>query len=660
MTGIYCRTSVELESSIQQQMKIGIEFCKAKEWEFKVYKDEGISGYKESTKGKKDAKTEDDDPLNRDGFTELLHDIKKKKIDRVWVLYQSRLSRNNRATMNIFYMFGKHNVEIYEKDRKLEITDPQVKMYIGIQSVVDEFERELIVGRTKRGLHHLIDEGRRSYQSFYGYRKAGRNGNGRTIWEIDDSRMNVVRFTYEMLLKGASFKSILQSLRDSHSIDMREHKSLQRKLSQITSHVEYTGFTWTVEGARIYRGIIDGSVADVSSLNESHLVKCVSYPEKLISVSDWFKLFEKYIIRKRVIDARKLKHLKTASKGLITGILECPICGQNFYNYNAGKSKRKGTPLRYYKHHAANLKSCSNKPRTYKVEKLDEIFKTFFFFNWIVFDNSKKLLDEALYKINQEITIRNEKLRKIEDDILRSDKQLKKYNRALDDAEPSEMKLYARRITEKEAELGSLEKEKNDALIELEKVNAEYQGTMREKIFTNLKQLVNDFFTECDDEERRTRLIKSIKKAVIIDNLIFIDTGFIIYSFDARMNNRFDEGLLNHLNRKANFFKANFILNPDLSGKNRNYAPDVVTKKSRTFNGRFIYDYAFNEPGIGKRYKRTAETYLLELNAGIKITEQHTNLIDFSNLNAMNFVAGKPIRGRSARRKKVISKKPTK
>ena len=76
MLGIYCRTSKDKDdgkSTINQQVKLGIKFCEDNNFEYDIYKDEGISGFKISDN--------DLDPFNnRPEFTRLINDIKNKKI----------------------------------------------------------------------------------------------------------------------------------------------------------------------------------------------------------------------------------------------------------------------------------------------------------------------------------------------------------------------------------------------------------------------------------------------------------------------------------------------------------------------------------------------------------------------------------------------------
>jgi DNA invertase Pin-like site-specific DNA recombinase len=68
ITGIYIRTSIETDNtSIEQQKKEGIRFCKKNKLEYQIYEDEGKSGFKIE---------DDENPFkNRCGLTSLISDI---------------------------------------------------------------------------------------------------------------------------------------------------------------------------------------------------------------------------------------------------------------------------------------------------------------------------------------------------------------------------------------------------------------------------------------------------------------------------------------------------------------------------------------------------------------------------------------------------------
>jgi site-specific DNA recombinase len=148
MLGIYVRTSIDdekKESPIEQQKKIGIQFAVDNNLKYEIYEDRGISGFKIAD--------DDNDPFkNRPRFTDLMNEIKEKKVDKVWVWEHSRLSRNQYANAFIFHLFEKHNIKLFEKDKEFDLKDPQTKMLRGMLGIMAEYERTLIVDRTTRGL----------------------------------------------------------------------------------------------------------------------------------------------------------------------------------------------------------------------------------------------------------------------------------------------------------------------------------------------------------------------------------------------------------------------------------------------------------------------------------------------------------------------------
>ena len=631
-TGIYCRTSVEHEASIEQQIEIGIEFCKKNNFDFEVYKDEGISAYK--------TETDDDDKVNfenRPDFLRLINDIKSGDITQVWCFETSRLSRNELVTATIFNIFEKHNIELYEKNKKIDLTDPKYRFFRQILLAVNQLERDTILDRTKRGLHKLIDKGQRSFQAFYGYEKSGKDNSGKTIWETVDSELNVVKYTYKELLKGLNYRQILYNLYDNRSISLDEFKTLQRRLVQIVRRFEYTGYTWTHEGSQIYKKVLKGEITDISILNNpKYIVRSTPYPVKIISVDDWFKIFEKNIIRKRFVDGRKEVHIKTASKGLATGIIECNNCGFKYYSYS-GKNTKNNSEYNYYKHHAAFLKKgyCSQTPKSFNAKTIDEIFKIFFFFNSIVFDNSTALIDETLFKIKQEMTAKNDKIKKYNEQINKNEKQLKKFNRIIDETDDLELlKFYPKRIQETEEKNILLEKEKQSLVIELERLDIKYSGTEKNKVYYNIKELVLNWFNKFNDEERRNHLIKFIKNCYAFGNYILIDTGAIIFLFDAKkIKYKFDISLLDDLD-KDKVYKENFI-NYLERDRHINYPLRKKSSNNKNVFSDKIITFPLSNKNLKNQKKSTLEmtkeyfTKMLNINYDIST---HTNVIYFFNL----------------------------
>jgi DNA invertase Pin-like site-specific DNA recombinase len=621
MVGIYCRTSKDSETSIEQQRKLGIQFSISHNLEYEIYEDEGVSGFKISD--------DDIDPFNnRPSFTSLINDIKSRKINQVWVYEHSRLSRNQYASAAIFNIFEKYNVELFENGKKLDLDDPQFQMMRQILDAISQYERHLIVNRTTRGLYNAIDKGTRGYSLFYGYKNVGKQENGKTKWVPVESKLNQIKFAYEKILKGVPLRRIILNLYDSNKLTRNELSILQTRLVVVLRHFEYTGYAFNYEGTKLYQQILNDEVENISLLNnEKYFVKSVPYPVELISIKDWFIIFEKLIINKRTLKTRKERSFKRASQGLATGIIECSECHQKFYNWsNTDRNKR--MKYHYYKHHSIfSGKHCTQKPKTYRSKNINEIFKIFYFFNCIVFDNHEDVIAESLSKIRQEILLSNEKLAEINERIKNNNKQMLKFNKVIDSTEELDIiEILTRRVSNLEKKNEADTKEKIAVIIELEKLNEKYSGTEREKAYYNVKDLVVNFFNS-NDEERRTNLLKLIKKCYAFNNYLLIDNGRILYLFDTNTEYTFEDTLLNNLD-KDTIYKEHFI---DFS----------LRKKASTLNEKMISNFNLNKKYTNAKYsdytcREIVERYFANI---LQITydiSQHTNLIAFMSLRGIH------------------------
>ena len=114
--GIYVRTSVDKENtSIEQQKNEGIKFCKKNKFEYQIYEDVGKSGFD----------IDKNNPFkNLSGLKNLIDDIEKKLIDKVWVWEHSRSSRDKFLSYFINEIFKKYKIIIYEKGIEIDLNIP--------------------------------------------------------------------------------------------------------------------------------------------------------------------------------------------------------------------------------------------------------------------------------------------------------------------------------------------------------------------------------------------------------------------------------------------------------------------------------------------------------------------------------------------------------
>jgi DNA invertase Pin-like site-specific DNA recombinase len=625
MLGIYCRTSKDSETSIEQQKKLGIEFALNHNFQFETYEDEGISGFKISD--------DDIDPFNnRPAFTTLINNIKAKKITKVWVYEHSRLSRNQYASAAIFNIFEKYNIILYENGKMLNLNDPQFQMMRQILDAISQYERHLIVNRTTRGLYNAIDKGTRGYSKFYGYENKGKNEIGKTNWKPIESKLNQIKYAYNRILANTPIKRIIRELNQNKLITRNEYSILQTKLVSYLRHFEYTGYCFNMEGTNIYQKLLKGEIENITVLNNSkYFVKSIPYPVELISIENWFKVFEKLVVNKQIFKLRKETSFKRASRGLATGIIECSNCHFKFYNWSTTNEKIRMKYL-YYKHHTAvNKDICKQNPKSFRAELINEIFKLFFFYNTLIFDTGKQAIDESLFLIKQEITKKNEKLEQVNNSLNKNTKLIEKFNRAIESAdEVGAITVIAKRLDNLENKNKELSEEKAALIIDINNLNEKYVGTELEKVYYNNKERVLNFFKNMNVEEQRNALIKTIKYCYSFNSIILIDTGTIIFIFNAKCIYEFKDSMLDNLDK--DYLYKKYFIESLTEGKifldiTDQFREDEIKEKIFNINEQTIYDCKLK--GKNKVFNnRIAEMLFGEYNISYDFSN-HSSIIFF-------------------------------
>jgi DNA invertase Pin-like site-specific DNA recombinase len=546
--GIYVRTSVETDgTSIEQQKKEGIKFCKKNKFEYQFYEDEGKSGFKIE---------DDDNPFkNRQGLTKLITDIENKIIDKVWVYEHSRFSRNQYGSYVLFRIFEKHKIIVYEKDKQFDMNDPQSQMIRGVLDSISQYERHLIVARTTRGLHDSINRGIRSYSYFYGYKKDGKTDDGYVRWIPVKSEIENIRYCYEQLLNGSTIKIILLKLYNNEKSKETEKSCLFKKWVRLLKHFEYTGYSLNTDGLKIFNSFKKYEIENLGELNnKKYYINSVNYPEKIVSIDDWITVVEKLQIKKI---KEKIRRTDTE---LCTGIINCHYCNQKFYfNYRSVVSKGKEYNYKYYRHIFYNRYECNQTPKTLDLDRTDEIFEVFFFYFYLVYDDTKVLIEEnqRILKIN--ILEMKEKIKDVETENKKTDKQIDRFREIYeksDDAELLKLTLV------KETELNKKKDKNNNVLsklkIELEELNKKYNDDKLELTYYNVKETIINFFENMTVEEKRNSLIKMIKECLLFNKYIVIDTGKILFVFNTEDEIYLMEDIY-HEFKNDKKFKGNFL-----------------------------------------------------------------------------------------------------
>lgn len=616
MLGIYCRTSKDndLKSTMEQQKEIGIKFARKHDFEYEIYEDRGVSGYKISD--------DEQDPFkNRPAFADLINDIKKGKIDKVWVWEHSRLSRNNFASAFIFRTFEKHKITLYENQEEYDMEDPTLRLMRQMLDAIAEYERQLIVARTTRGLRKRIDEGKRSYQKLYGYRKEGKNERGYTIWDPVESEMNVIKHVSERYMNGASLRKICSEIRDMNKIDGKKTLSYANLLVKILRRYQYTGWQLTIEGLDTYRKFRNNEIESLKTLlDRKYWVKSYNYPIEITSIENWIKTCERLQMPKGNQLFTRKDGILRASRDIATGIIECGDCGVRFYYKEQKKKITKSDEIPYYRcyfHRTTDKSSlCRQNPRSFKLNHINEIFKIFYFYYLLVFNSKSEQIKNNQRNMEQTRTKLKEKIAEIEKEISLTEKRIAKFKGILckyDTIKEADIiDVLSSQITRMKIRIEDITAELPKLKIEHEILDDKLNQNELDIAYYEAKDKINDWFYKLNMEDQRNELIRTIEKCKVFNQYLIIDTGNTIFLFDISQYYVFDMTLLDILN-KSDIYKTYFA----------KMKRETDVKK---FNGKPVTDIKLD---VDDEVKMRVFQYLIKAYKIVYDISEKTNFVSF-------------------------------
>ena len=599
MLGIYCRTSKERDietSTISQQRNIGIKFAEKNNLEYRIFEDEGKSGYKISD--------DELDPFeNRPEFASLINEIKIGKIDKVWVWEISRLSRNEYASAYLFNVFEKYNIDLYVNEKEYKLTDPQIKMTRQILGAVAEYERNLIVNRTKRGSLKQFEKGRKVYPKLFCYENSGRDKDGYVIWKPVESEIETYKYILKRYNEGASLRKIVFEVYEMNKIKPYQFASYAARMGTILRKYQYTGYQLTEEGNKIFNRFRKYELDNIQVLkNKIYWIKSIPYPLQLISIEEWVDISERLQIRgSKMILSNQEKILK-ANRDIGTGIINCGYCNSRFY-YKQQKSRPfKDGHINYYYTYFHNQgfrpQICNQFPKSFKIEDINEILKIFYFYFLLVFDNRNELINESQRNIkHQQIKIK-EDINKNETAYKKIEKQISKYQTALETTDDTEIiKVLAKNISQSNDRIDELKDIVSRLKIEYETLSEKFSKNLLEITYYDVKEKINDWFFKLNIEEQRNELIRVIKCCKIFNHHLIIDTGKIVFLFDIDQHYIFDMKLLENLN-KDELYKEYFINDKSIRKAKTHNEKRIADIKLNNENTIFVFNYLIDNFGF--------------------------------------------------------------
>jgi len=224
---IYARVSTdkqEEQRTIESQLAELREVC-SRNSEVQVmgeYTDDGYSGT----------------TLVRPGLDSLRDAASNGLFQTVYILSPDRLARKHLYQLLVMDEFRKLGIEVMFLDRP--VTDkPEDQLMLGIQGVIAEYERNLIVDRSRRGkLHRARDGEFMGGDAPYGYKYVYKSKKAPAHIRVNEPEAEVVRLVFLLYLEGMSSTEVARELlrrktRTRKGLEVWQPSMLHRMLKQV-------------------------------------------------------------------------------------------------------------------------------------------------------------------------------------------------------------------------------------------------------------------------------------------------------------------------------------------------------------------------------------------------------------------------------------------
>ena len=436
MVGIYVRTSTLKQSkkySPKVQRDSGIAFANSIGEEFIIYEESASGG-----------------SLERQKLRDLFGDIEKGFINKVWVIEQSRISRDMEDSTYISKLFLQHRCDLYIDGDLVDLNSSRSRFFYNISSAVSDYERSEIKARMKRGRDASFNKGKKVLSRCYGYTFDWVEG--RRQWKIDEYQAKIIRLAYQMFVdENTSLKKIIQTFNDREIKSYHGRYWSDRVLKGLLSRREYAGLTTDADG---------------------NLIKSTVY-KPIISQETWEKSCQKLELFKKKYDEKKEKF--RYNTGALSNLVKCKYCGQpfKFRNQNRSFKGKNGTSVynREIYYHSGDVVCDAQVPKIIYRHQLESAFEIAYLNSFVQEDSRREWLDNK----KKEVEKFNE-THKV--DISRIDKRIRENEKKINNlVDALSLGVAVENIKDK---LKVLEAENDDLLSKKEKINSDYQSVLLE------------------------------------------------------------------------------------------------------------------------------------------------------------------------------------
>jgi len=325
---IYIRVSTEDQAkegySLEVQREYLESFAKREGLEvFKLYQDDGISGYS----------------IERPALKELLKDAKDKKFDLVLVYKIDRFSRNLKDLLNLVDELSSSSVSFKSATEPFDTTTSAGKLMFQQLGSFAEFERNRIAERVFPGMVKGVQRGNWQGARYapYGYKY----NKEKKLLEICEEESKVVKLIYTMFLCDKSIRAITEYLTRKGYRNSKGNIFSTKLIGDILKNKIYTGkLVWnahfydkTQKTKKGYRYIKNPPEKVIISQGKH---------QPIISEEDFELVQEK-------LKQRKVEQRRKANDYPLSGLLYCARCNHKYLGLSSISNHRTGVKKRWYR-----------------------------------------------------------------------------------------------------------------------------------------------------------------------------------------------------------------------------------------------------------------------------------------------------------------------
>jgi len=360
LAAIYTRVSSDQQKeaqTINSQIAALMEYSDKegyqvpKEW---VFRDESYSG----------------SVLKRPGLDRIRDLAAERQLEAVLIYAPDRLSRNYAYQVILIEELTAQGVEVIFMNAP-EGDSPEAALLLQFQGMIAQYERALILERSRRGKRHKAKSGSVNVLGGapYGYRYVKKTEYTAAYYEIIDSQAEVVREIYRLYTEELRSIGGITRWLDKQGILTRKGKSRwdRSTIWAMLRNPAYMGKacfgkTQSVARKKVTRPLRQkgGYSARCSAKRETPKEEWIEIPVPAIISEQTFELAQERLQKNKQLAARRTK-----VPTLLQGMLVCSHCGYSYYRTSTKTSKRK---IYYYRclgsddYRYKNGRICQSRP----------------------------------------------------------------------------------------------------------------------------------------------------------------------------------------------------------------------------------------------------------------------------------------------------------